>query len=69
MKIRLDDILHLFDLDVEFFHNVLDTDEFPNQALRERIRDEYEESYYLAGVIRRSLKTGKDYFSDDVNYF
>ena len=57
------------DEDVEYFHNVLDTNEFPNQKLRKRISNEYEESYYLAGVIRRSLESGKDYFSEDVNYF
>lgn len=55
--------------DIKYFKNVLDSDDFFNQELRERICDEYESKYYLAGVIRRSLENGKDYFSEDVNYF
>ena len=57
------------DEDAEYFHNVIDNDEFFNQELRQRISEEYESRYYLAGVIRRSLETGKDYFSEDVIYF
>ena len=57
------------DEDAEYFYNVIDNDEFFNQELRQRISEDYESRYYLAGVIRRSLEIGKDYFSEDVIYF
>ena len=55
--------------DVEYFHNVLDTNEFPYQSLRYTIKYDFQEKYYLAGVVRRSLESGKDYFSEDFSCY
>ena len=52
--------------DIKYFHKVINKNEFPNQELRKRIKRKFFSKYYVAGVIRRSIESGKDYFSDDV---
>ena len=52
--------------DIKYYHKVINKREFQNQKLRKRLKRTFFKKYYIASVIRRSIESGKDYFSDDV---
>ena len=52
--------------DIKYYYKTINKKEFKNQELRKRLKKNYFNKHYVAGVIRRSIESGKDYFSDDV---